>query len=169
MNIWVQQIIQVIISGIVTASAYAIMGIGLSVIYGISRVFNFAYGSFFTWGAYFAWILFATFSWMNYPLVFLIVVPAMFFLGMGTERVVVRSLRWRKNWQVTTMMVTLGLAFLMDNLAMVVFGGFAKPLPPLFRGAINPFGFTLSVQDLAMLIIAIVVILVFSLFMSKTG
>mgnify|MGYP000031209161 CR=1 FL=1 len=79
MNIWVEQIIQVIISGIVTASAYAIMGIGLSVIYGISRVFNFAYGSFFTWGAYFAWILFATFSWMSYPLVFLIVVPAMFF------------------------------------------------------------------------------------------
>jgi branched-chain amino acid transport system permease protein len=168
MNIWVQQIIQVIISGIVTASAYAIMGIGLSVIYGISRVFNFAYGSFFTWGAYFAWILFASFSWMNYPLVFLIVVPAMFFLGMGTEKVVVRSLRWRKNWQVTTMMVTLGLAFLMDNLALVIFGGFAKPLPPLFRGAINPFGFTLSVQDLAMLIIAIFVIVVFGLFLSKT-
>ncbi len=70
MNIWVQQIIEVIISGIVTASAYAIMGIGLSIIYGISRVFNFAYGSFFTWGAYFAWILFTAFSWMNYPLVF---------------------------------------------------------------------------------------------------
>ena len=167
MNIWVQQIIQVIISGIVTASAYAIMGIGLSVIYGISRVFNFAYGSFFTWGAYFAWFLFATFSWMNYPLVFLIVVPGMFFLGMGTERVVVRSLRWRKNWQVTTMMVTLGLAFLMDNLAMVVFGGFAKPLPPLFR-AKNPFGFTLSVQDLAMLIIAVSVIVGFGLFLSRT-
>ena len=61
MNIWVQQIIQVIISGIVTASAYAIMGIGLSVIYGISRVFNFAYGSFFTWGAYFSRFLLATF------------------------------------------------------------------------------------------------------------
>ncbi len=50
MNIWVQQIIQVIISGIVTASVYAILGIGLSIIYGIARIFNFAYGSFFTWG-----------------------------------------------------------------------------------------------------------------------
>ena len=168
MNIWVQQIIQVIMSGIITASAYAIMGIGLSVIYGISRVFNFAYGSFFTWGAYFAWSLFAMFSWMNYPLVFLIVLPGMFFLGMATERVVVRSLRWREHWQVTTMMVTLGLAFFMDNLAHIVFGHRAKPLPPIFKGNLNPFGFTLSVQDLAMLIIAISIIIIFGLFLSKT-
>ncbi len=155
MNIWLQQIIQVFISGIITASVYAIMGIGLSIIYGISRVFNFAYGSFFTWGAYFAWFLFSAFSWMSYPIVFLIVLPLMFVLGMVTERIVVRSLRWGANWQVTTMMVTLGLAFFLDNLALIVFGGFAKPLPPIFRGGINPYGFTLSVQDLAILVIGI--------------
>jgi branched-chain amino acid transport system permease protein len=168
MNIWVEQIIQVLISGIVTASVYAIMGIGLSIIYGISRVFNFAYGSFFTWGAYLAWFLFSTFSWMTYPIVFLIVLPVMFGLGMLTERVVVRSLRWRPNWQVTTMMVTLGLAFFLDNLALIVFGGFAKPLPPMFRGGINPFGFTLSGQDLLMLIIGAIVMIVFGLFLSRS-
>ena len=168
MNIWVQQIIQVLISGIVTASVYAIMGIGLSIIYGISRVFNFAYGSFFTWGAYLAWFLFSTFSWMSYPVVFLIVLPVMFAAGMLTERVVVRSLRWRANWQVTTMMVTLGLAFLLDNLALVVFGGFAKPLPPMFRGGINPYGFTLSVQDLLMVLIGTVVMIVFGLFLARS-
>jgi branched-chain amino acid transport system permease protein len=168
MNIWVQQIIQVLISGLVTASVYAIMGIGLSIIYGISRVFNFAYGSFFTWGAYLAWVLFSTFSWMSYPIVFLVVLPVMFALGMLTERVVVRSLRWRANWQVTTMMVTLGLAFLMDNLALVIFGGFAKPLPPMFRGGINPFGFTLSVQDLLMLLIGAAVMIFFGLFLSRS-
>lgn len=169
MNIWVQQIIQVLISGIITASIYAIMGIGLSIIYGISRVFNFAYGSFFTWGAYLAWSLFSAASWMNYPLVFLIVLPVMFFVGMATERVVVRSLRWQPNWQVTTMMVTLGLAFFLDNLALVIFGGFAKPLPPIFKGAINPLGFTLSVQDFATLIIGISVVVVFGLFLSRTS
>jgi branched-chain amino acid transport system permease protein len=168
MNIWLQQIIQVFISGLITASVYAIMGIGLSIIYGISRVFNFAYGSFFTWGAYFAWFLFSAFSWMSYPIVFLIVLPLMFVLGMVTERVVVRSLRWGANWQVTTMMVTLGLAFFLDNLALIVFGGFAKPLPPIFRGGINPYGFTLSVQDLAMLVIGISVMLGFGIFLSKS-
>jgi len=168
MNIWVQQIIQVIISGLITASVYAIMGIGLSIIYGISRVFNFAYGSFFTWGGYFAWALFAAAPWMNYPLVILIVLPGMFIFGMVTERVVVRSLRWRPHWQVTTMMVTLGLAFFMDNVAHIVFGHRAKTLPPLFKGNLNPFGFTLSVQDLSMFIIGVGVMIIFGLFLSKT-
>ncbi|NIO05898.1 MAG: hypothetical protein GTN74_15240 [Proteobacteria bacterium] len=168
MDIWTQQIIQLIISGVITASVYAIMGIGLSLIYGISRVFNFAYGSFFTWGAYFAWALFSLFHWMNYAIVFLAVIPAMFFLGIATEVVVVRSLRWRPNWQVTTMMVTLGLAFFMDNMAFVTFGPMAKSLPPIFGAHLNPFGFTLSVQDLAILIVGISIMITFGLFLSRT-
>jgi branched-chain amino acid transport system permease protein len=168
MNIWIQQVIQLIISAIITASVYAVMGIGLSLIYGISRVFNFAYGSFFTWGAYFAWVLFSLFSGMNYAIVFVVVIPAMFLLGITTEVVVVRSLRWRPNWQVTTMMVTLGLAFFMDNMAFVTFGPMAKSLPPIFRAHLNPFGFTLSVQDLAILIIGVSIVIAFGLFLSRT-
>jgi len=168
MDIWIQQIVQVIISGIITASVYAIMGVGLSLIYGISRVFNFAYGSFFTWGAYLAWLLFSLFSWMNYAIVFLVVIPAMFFLGMATEVIVVRSLRWRPNWQVTTMMVTLGLAFFMDNMAHVTFGPMAKSLPRLFDAPLNPLGFTLSVQDLAILIIGVSIMVTFGIFLSRT-
>jgi branched-chain amino acid transport system permease protein len=158
MDIWTQQIIQLIISGVITASVYAVMGIGLSLIYGISRVFNFAYGSFFTWGAYFAWALFSLFHWMNYAIVFLTVIPAMFFLGIATEVIVVRSLRWRPNWQVTTMMVTLGLAFFMDNMAFVTFGPMAKsghqhasnfPRHDRIRNRWNthPKGFQLQLRD----------------------
>ena len=168
MDILLQQIIQVIISGLIAASVYALIGIGFSLIYGISRVFNFAYGSFFTWGGYLAWVLFSWVSWMNYPIVFLIVLPGMFLMGMATERIVVRSLRWGANWQVTTMMVTLGLAFLLDNLALVIFGGFAKSLPPLFTGNLNPFGLTLSVQELGIFLIGVTVLIAVGLFLSHT-
>ena len=75
---------------------------------------------------------------MNYPIVFLIVLPVMFGLGMLTERVVVRSLRWRANWQVTTMMVTLGLAFLMDNLALWFSAATPNRCPPFLEVGSTP-------------------------------
>jgi len=50
-----RELLGVLIGGVTLGSSYAIMAIGMSLVYGVSKVFNFAYGSFFIWGAYFAW------------------------------------------------------------------------------------------------------------------
>jgi choline dehydrogenase-like flavoprotein len=51
------EFIDVFISGLTNGSVYALMAVGLTLVYGVSRVFNFAYGSFFSMGGYLAWIL----------------------------------------------------------------------------------------------------------------
>ena len=48
------EIIDVLISGLINGSVYALMAVGLTLIYGVSKAFNFAYGSFYSMGGYIA-------------------------------------------------------------------------------------------------------------------
>jgi len=168
MGDWVYDLIEVLISGVAIGSIYAVMSIGMALVYGISRVFNFAYGSFYTWGAYFAWVLSVISFQLGYPLIFPLVALVMFFLGMGVERGIICPLRWKPKWQDTTMMATLGLALFLDNLALVIFGPFIKSLPPLLGGYIDLLGFSLSMHEIGMLVVAIFLILGLGLFLKRT-
>ncbi|NQU66126.1 MAG: hypothetical protein HQ517_17850, partial [SAR324 cluster bacterium] len=47
----------VLIAGITKGSVYALMAVGMTLVYGVTKAFNFAYGDFFNMGGYFAWIL----------------------------------------------------------------------------------------------------------------
>jgi branched-subunit amino acid ABC-type transport system permease component len=51
------EITDVIIAGLSTGSVYALMAVGMTLVYGVTKAFNFAYGDFFNMGGYFAWIL----------------------------------------------------------------------------------------------------------------
>ena len=75
------QIMEVLISGAISGSAYAMMAIGMTLVYGVSKIFNFAYGSFYTMGGYFAWLFLAT--KLGYPATFALVIPVLFFIGLA--------------------------------------------------------------------------------------
>jgi len=159
---------EVLVSGIASGAVYAILALGLSLVYGISRIFNFAYGSFFTWGAYLAWVLLVGYFSFGYPIVFIIVCPLMFLFGLLVDRGIIRPLRQRASWQVTAWMATLGLALFLDNTALVAFGPHIKSLPALFEGTINLGGSIISRHDVAMLLIAISIVIILELFLEKT-
>jgi len=161
------QLIGILISGVALGSIYALLTIGMTLVYGITRVFNFAYGSFFVWGGYVAWLLFSSFH-LNYPLVFIITALVMFLFGLVTERLIIRPLRWRADWEMTTMFSTLGLAILLDSTALVSFGPFVKSLPPLFEGSTSLGGFVVPTSEIVVLLIAISVIIILWLFLSKS-
>lgn len=162
------QLIEVLISGIILGSVYSVVSIGLSLVYGTSKVFNFAYGSFFTLGAYIAWILAVYMSHLSYPFIFILTAFVMFIVGIVFERIIIRPLRWRSEWQITTMIATLGLALLLDNIALLSFGPLVKVLPPLFNGEINIGGFIIRKHGIAMLIIAIIIMIAIELFLTKS-
>ncbi len=89
------QLIEVLISGITISSTYALVAIGLSLVYGVSKIFNYAYGSLITLGAYSGWFLFSIFSSMNYLMAFLIVIP--FMLMVLAHRC---QKKFRKKWSI---------------------------------------------------------------------
>lgn len=160
------EVIEILISGVALGAVYALLTIGMTLVYGITRVFNFAYGSFFTWGGYVAWLLFSSLH-LSYPLVFIITALVMFLFGLVTERLVIRPLRWRADWEMTTMFSTLGLAILLDSTALVSFGPWAKSLPLLFEGCVNLGGFVMPTGEIGTLLIAISIIIIIWLFLSK--
>jgi branched-chain amino acid transport system permease protein len=164
----VREIITVLVSGILLGAVYSVNAIGLSLVYGVSRVFNFSYGAFFTWGAYLAWVLSAGKLGLPYVAVFALVTPMMFVAGMALERGIIRPLRWRSNWQITTMIVTLGLAVVLENVALEVFGPLVKDLPPLFPGTVSIAGFSVGRHGLAMLVFAIVTMLAVDAYLNRT-
>ncbi len=161
-----RDLIEVFLSGITNGSVYAIMAVGMTLVYGVTRVFNFAYGSFFTLGGYFAWLFFS--FKFNYLMVFASVMAAMFLVGLSTEKFVIRPLRAKKNWGILSVMATLGLALFLDNLYLVIFGPFVKSIPLLFKGYVKIQGLVIAIQDIAIFNIAISIMVVLMFFLSRS-
>jgi len=156
---------ELMIGAAVNGSIYSIMSVGLSLVYGVTRVFNFAYGSFFVWGAYFAWLILPH---SNYPASIVAALVIMFGLGLLCDRVAVHPLRWKPQWDTTTMMSTLGLAIFLDNVALVAFGPWKKTLPYFVQGGVQIGGVAVSLYEISVISIAISVALGVELFLNKT-
>jgi branched-chain amino acid transport system permease protein len=158
-----RELVDVLLSGVTNGSVYAMMAIGMALVYGVTKVFNFAYGSFYSMGGYLAWVVFG--FRLGYPLVLIIVIPALFLAGFASERFVIRRLRRRQDWEMTAVMATLGLALFLDNTYLVTFGPFVKSLPLLFEGNLDFGGLIVSIQDIAIFFIALSIMAVFMLFL----
>ena len=116
----VSQWLQLLISGIVTGAIYALVGLGYVTIYRTSRVVNFAQGSFVMLGALITYSLLHQAGlpfWLSGILAVAIVVVlavAMYFLVIAPIMKV--SL-------VSMILVTIGVSLLLENLALVKWGG----------------------------------------------
>lgn len=161
------QLAVILVSGIAMGSVYCVFALGLSLVYGTSRVLNFAHGSLYMLGAYVAWTLSVGYFHLSYPIMFIILIPVLFVLGAGLELGIIRPLRTRANWKIIAMMITLGLAFVIDNFNLIVFGPEDKDLSPLVTGHIKAHGVNISFGALANLGVAIAIVLSLEAFLKK--
>src|SRR3954468_3093260 len=123
------------VNGLITGLFYALMAIGLSLIFGILRVVNFAHGEFYMVGAY-AYTLIALRlgvpAWLALPLAFLFGA----FVGWATEGTLMRPLyagytSWGLMRDEYAVIVTFGLSLLLINLVDKIVGPYAYKGPPL--------------------------------------
>jgi branched-chain amino acid transport system permease protein len=162
------QFFEVLFGGIAQSAVYCIIAFGLSLVYGTARTLNFAHGALYTTGAYIAWVLTAGYLGLPLPLAVVILIPILFGIGVAIERTMMRPLRRLKDWKMTAMMVTLGLAFVLDNANLILFGAVAKPLPAFIDGTVSIFGIVVSAYRLAVLVIALAIVVVLELFLNGT-
>ncbi|HEY3068210.1 MAG TPA: branched-chain amino acid ABC transporter permease [Methylomirabilota bacterium] len=125
-------LLQHLINGLVLGGTYALLGIGLTLIFGLMNVVNFAHGEFYTLGAYtaFAALALAGVGFFT-ALGTAIVVGAA--LGGLCERVLLRPLRGESID--TTMLVMIGVWIAMQNAELLGWGGVAKTIPHPFPTA----------------------------------
>src|SRR3978361_1484180 len=110
-------ILSQVASGLVLGGLYVLIAIGLSIIFGLLGIVNFAHGSFFTLGAYFALTLFQYFGW---PAVILAPI-AVVALGMLVEWLLIRRLYDKE--PLLSLITTFALALMIEALVRLTWGG----------------------------------------------
>lgn len=111
--------LQAIVNGLLVGGVYSLMALGLSLIFGIMRVINFAHGDMMVWGMYLSFWLFTTWGVDPY-LSILGTATAIFLLGAAVQRGLVnRILDAPHEMQILLM---LGVALVLENSALMVFG-----------------------------------------------
>ena len=128
--------LQQLINGISLGSLYALVAIGYTMVYGILRLINFAHGDVLMMGCYFAFYAFLIFSlpwWVTFPIAILLTA----LLGVAIDRGA--YLPVRKAPRISALITAIGISFLLENLALVIFGGRPKAFyrPPLFAHVIQ--------------------------------
>ncbi len=139
----------------INGSVYALMAVGLTLVYGVSKVFNFAYGSFYSLGGYLAFSILSFKIFGGYVTVLVLAVPALLLFGYVVERAIVAPLRRWSSWEVKVMMLTLGLALLMDNLFQITYGARVKSLPVIVEGSLTVGPVIVSWQDIAIFVLSV--------------
>ncbi|MFC6791821.1 branched-chain amino acid ABC transporter permease [Methylobacterium komagatae] len=124
-----------LVTGVALGAIYVLVGIGLSLIFGLMNVVNFAHGAFFMAGAYVGVFLYGYTGnfWLS-----LVAAPlAMGGLGLAVERVLVRPLYGRGIDD--PLLLTFGLSYVMIEAVRIAFGLTGLPFgaPPELRGAVD--------------------------------
>jgi branched-chain amino acid transport system permease protein len=122
--------------GLINGSFYALLSLGLAIIFGMLNVVNFAHGAFYMLGGFAAWFLFSKLGLGYWPT--LIAAPiAVGILGIVVERLLLRRL-YRMD-HLYSLLLTFGIALMLEGLLRHIFGAAGKPypVPPSLMGGIN--------------------------------
>ena len=122
--------------GLVNGSFYAILSLGLAVIFGMLRIINFAHGAFFMMGAFFSWMSLNYFG-ISYWWSLLLVPLAVGVIGVVIER---SLLQWLyKLDHLYGLLLTFGLALIIEGIFRNEYGVSGQPyaVPDALKGAMN--------------------------------
>jgi len=109
-----------LLNGLTTGAVYALVALGLTLIYGVLHIINFAHGASLMLALYGVYLLNTRLGWDPY-LCLPLVVAGMFALGYALQRGVINRASHGKDENI--LLITLGLAIVMENLALLAFSG----------------------------------------------
>ena len=107
-----------VLNGLTTGAVYALVALGLTLIYGVLHIINFAHGAALMVALYAVYLLKTQFGIDPY-LALVIVVPGMFVFGYALQRGIINRAGHGKDENI--LLVTLGIAIVLENLALLVF------------------------------------------------
>jgi branched-subunit amino acid ABC-type transport system permease component len=116
---------QLLVNGLVTGSIIAISAVGLTLMFGILGVVNFAYGDYLTFGAYMAWVANVTLGW-PITLAALFAMAATAVLGLALEFALWRPMRRRRASTVSLFIISIGLALVLRDVILLIWGADGK-------------------------------------------
>jgi branched-chain amino acid transport system permease protein len=122
-------VLPAVLNGVSTGAVYALVALGLTLIYGVLHIVNFAHGSLLMlalYGVYFLYTLLGIDPYLALP----IVVPVMFLLGYALQRTVIATASHGREDNI--LLVTLGLSIVIDNLVLYLWSADTRTINPSY-------------------------------------
>ncbi len=159
-------ILQYIINGILLGGVYALLGVGMTMIFGIVKLTNLAHGEFVIIGAYLSTLL-ARAMGVSPILSLSISFPFMFLIGVGLQSG--RINRVMLKGSEPALLVTFGISIILQDAMLLIFSADAQHAQTrLASKALRLGGISISALDVVLLVISIISIVILSLFLNKT-
>ena len=162
-----QLLVQALVNGVMLGMVYILVALGLTLVFSIMEVINFAHGEFYMLGGFTAYYLFAQLG-INYLVTLAAAAVLVGLLGFLLEKVIFRPFRGNL---LGAFIVSLGLVWILQSGALVAFGTLEKSVPSPFRGTLKVLGVYFSLERLAVTLIGITLVTALYVFIrfSKQG
>ena len=159
-------LLQLILSGIAQGSIYALVALGMTVLFRATTIVNFAHGEMFMLGAFVVYILLHLVGVPFLPAALLAIVM-LFILGMCIERVLIRPMAGGPH--IALAMMTVALSYLFRGVARTFWGREVLPMPSVFSyPPIQIWGLIVTTQDLIITGATLLLVIVFLLFFHRS-
>jgi len=163
-----RQIYQAVADGILVGGVYALMAVGLTLIFGVLDIINIAQGVLVILGAYLSYTLEARLH-IDLFAGLLITVPVMFVIGVFIQWAFIRRLRGRERTSMT-LLVTYAVALIIEGILYEIYGPDPKQLTASYvQSSVHVFGFYLSYIYLYGFVLAVVLIAAIYALLYRTG
>ena len=156
-------IFSTLINGLSLGGIYAMIALGYTMVYGIAKMLNFAHGDVIMIGGYLIYVFMA----LGNPLLAIVLaVAGCVILGITIEKVAYKPLRGAS--PLAVLITAIGVSYLLQSLAQIVFGSATKMVTVYEFGAIKLFGATVQISSLVTLAVTVVVMILLTLFVKCT-
>lgn len=162
----IETILQVIVNGLLLGGIYALIAIGLTLIFGVVRIINFAQGEFLMIGMFATFWIFSLLKIDPYIALF-IFTPLLFLLGMATERLIIKPILNAP--PIAQIFSTFGLSIVLQNGALMLWKSDYRSIETTYSNAmIKWIGLLINVPRLVAFLVAVFIVILLYLFLQRT-
>lgn len=128
---------QALVTGLLAGGVYGLVALGLTLIFGVLHIINFATGAFVTLGMYVTYVMSSNFGWNPY-LTLIVSVPSLLLLGIVIQKFIINRAMGESH--ANTLLLTLGIGLLIENTLLLIFSGNPQSVRTSQDRVFNIFG-----------------------------
>lgn len=161
-----ETILQLIINGLLLGGIYALISIGLTLIFGVLEIINFAHGEFLMLGMYASFWLFELLGIDPYLSLF-ILIPAFFLLGLAVQRIIIQPIIDAP--PLNQIFATVGLSIVLQNVALFFWKADYRTVRTAYSSLVlKTHGLMISFPRLVAFVLALTMITALLIFLKRT-
>lgn len=159
----IEDILTLMVNGLVWGLIIALFAIGLSLVLGLMDVINMAHGDLYMAGAVIGWyvVRYIENFWLTIVIVFVIVAV----IGVLIERFLLRKV---EDNPINTIIVTFGIALIIQQIALMTFGGFSDSISKPVAGSFIIFGLSYSYYRVVVAALSLIILIGLFTFLHRT-